>query len=195
MENFEQFLQQSRYLDPLVDAFIAHYQFETIHPFMDGNGRVGRLLLALCIEEWCQLSGQWLYMSPYFDRNKDTYMDLLLRVSTDGAWTEWIGFCLRGVTEQADDAMRRCDRLMALHKEFAGRLAEDGSMKMLALVDSLFINPGMRVIDARDILGVSYPTAKTYLKQLARLEILTERKGVTPASYLCRPILDVTYED
>lgn len=195
LENFEQFLQSPCQHDPLVDAFIAHYQFETIHPFMDGNGRVGRLLLALCIEEWCQLSGQWLYMSAYFDRNKDTYMDLLLRVSVDGAWTEWIGFCLRGVKEQAEDAMRRCDRLLTLQKDFVQRLAEDKSMKMLALVDSLFVSPAIRVVDARDLLGVSYPTAKTYLKQLSRLGILTERPGIAPASYICRPILDVTYED
>lgn len=195
LENLEQFLQRPRHHDPLVDAFIAHYQFETIHPFMDGNGRVGRLLLALCIEEWCQLSGQWLYMSPYFDRNKGTYMDLLLRVSTDGAWMEWIGFCLRGVKEQAEDAMLRCDRLLALQKEFVQRLAHDGSMKMLALVDSLFVNPAVRVVDAREILGVTYPTAKTYLERLEALGILGKRVGVTPASYVSRPILSVTYED
>lgn len=195
LENLEHFLQQPRHHDPLVDAFIAHYQFETIHPFMDGNGRVGRLLLALCIEEWCLLSGQWLYMSAYFDRNKDTYMDLLFRVSTEGAWTEWIAFCLRGVKEQAEDAMRRCDRLLALQKDFVQRLAQDGSMKMLALVDSLFVNPAVRVVDAREILGITYPTAKTYLERLEALGILSKRVGVTPASYISRAILDVTYED
>jgi Fic family protein len=195
LENFEHFLRQSRQLDPLVAAFIAHYQFETIHPFMDGNGRVGRLLLALCIEEWCQLSGQWLYMSAYFDRNKDTYMDLLLRVSTDGAWTEWIGFCLRGVKEQAEDAMRRCDLLLALQKDFAQRLAGAAAMKMLALVDSLFIAPAVRVADAQRILNISFPTAQKYLNHLAALGILTKRAGVSPTSYISKPILDATYED
>ncbi|MCC6929953.1 MAG: Fic family protein [Gemmatimonadaceae bacterium] len=195
LENFEHFLQQPRQRDPLVDAFLAHYQFETIHPFMDGNGRVGRLLLALCIEEWCQLSGQWLYMSAYFDRNKDTYMDLLLRVSTDGAWADWIGFCLRGVKEQADDAMRRCDRLLALQKDFAERLSAAAAMKMLALVDSLFIAPAVRVADAQRILNISFPTAQKYLNHLTALGILTKRAGVSPMSYISKPILDVTYED
>jgi Fic family protein len=85
LDAFEKYLHvENSDLDPLVRAFIAHYQFEAIHPFGDGNGRVGRLLLSLTIAEWCNLSNQWLYMSAFFERRKKEYMDLLLAVSTHG---------------------------------------------------------------------------------------------------------------
>jgi Fic family protein len=82
LDAFEKYLHLRDDFDPLVRAFLAHYQFECIHPFRDGNGRVGRLLLSLAIAEWCGLSSQWLYMSAFFEKRKNDYMDLLLRVST-----------------------------------------------------------------------------------------------------------------
>ena len=87
--------------DPLVRAFLVHYQFEAIHPFCDGNGRVGGFF-SIMIPEWCGLSSQWLYMSAFFEKHKKDYMDLLLGVSTHGAWELWITFCLEGVISQAE---------------------------------------------------------------------------------------------
>ena len=115
---FEIYLHSDDDFDPLVRSFLVHYQFETIHPFRDGNGRVGRLLLSQTIAEWCALSSQWLYMSAFLEKNKTEYMDLLLSVSTDGAWEDWIAFCLRGVVSQSIDTEHRCDKLLALHREF-----------------------------------------------------------------------------
>ncbi len=77
LDSFEKYLHANRMFDPLVEAFLAHYQFEAIHSFGDGNGRVGRLLLAVCIMEWCGLSNQWLYMSAYFERHRGGYIDHL----------------------------------------------------------------------------------------------------------------------
>lgn len=90
LDRFEKYLHADKQFDPLVEAFLVHYQFEAIHPFMDGNGRVGRLLLSILIEEWCGLSNQWLYMSAYFDANRDEYIDRLFRISSHGEWGEWI---------------------------------------------------------------------------------------------------------
>ena len=101
LDAFEKYLHAEHRFNSLVEAFMVHYQFEAIHPFGDGNGRVGRLLLALTIAEWCGLSNQWLYMSAYFERNKDLYNNLMLRVSTHGNWESWIEFCLKGVVEEA----------------------------------------------------------------------------------------------
>jgi Fic family protein len=79
LDHFERYLHRAASSDPLVNAFLIHYRFEAIHPFMDGNGRVGRLLLAITIAEWCGLADQWLYMSAFFDRDKDDYIDRLFR--------------------------------------------------------------------------------------------------------------------
>ena len=183
-------------IDPLVAAFIAHYQFEAIHPFMDGNGRVGRLLLAVSIEEWCGLSGQWLYMSAYFEKRRDEYLHRLFRVSTHGEWTEWVGFCLEGAAEQAHDALARCERLLSLHGEFHEKLRHTpGDAKLLGIVDDLFKNPAIRVTDVAQRIGVTYPTARRYLSRLANLGILRELPGAATISFVCPSILDVTFAD
>jgi Fic family protein len=121
LDAFEKYLHASDGFDPLVKSFLTHYQFETIHPFGDGNGRVGRLLLSLTIAEWCKLSSQWLYMSPFFEKRKTEYMDLMLGVSTHGNWEAWLKYCLEGVVSQAMDTEKRCDKLLALHRDFHKR--------------------------------------------------------------------------
>jgi Fic family protein len=196
LDRFEKYLHAERGYDPLVDAFLVHYQFEAIHPFMDGNGRVGRLLLAILIEEWCGLSDQWLYMSAYFDNNKDTYMDLLFRVSTDGAWQEWIKFCLVGVVEAAKDTQQRCDRLLEVHKDFQERLEKSrGSVRLASIVEDLFDTPVAVVARVRDRFGVSYPTASTDLKRLHKAGILQPLEGAPQSAYYCPSILQITYSD
>jgi len=196
LADLEQYLHAEMSTDPLIRAFIAHYQFETIHPFMDGNGRVGRLLLAVSIEEWCQLTAPWLYMSDYFDRNKDEYIDAMFAVSTDGDWDRWVGFCLRGVVEQAADTAARCKELIDLNRNFHDRVVELGSSPRLpAIVDSLFLSPVIRVTDARDRFDVTYPTAKSDLQKLERAGILTLAEGLAQKTYYCLPIFHAIYHD
>jgi len=94
---FEKYLHHGETVyDPLVDCFLVHYQFETIHPFIDGNGRVGRLLLAIMLQQRCGLSKPWLYLSDYFERHRDEYVERLFNVSAKADWNGWIEFCLRG---------------------------------------------------------------------------------------------------
>jgi Fic family protein len=196
LDNFERYLHQDDGLDPLVRAFVAHYQFEAIHPFMDGNGRVGRLLLAVSIAEWCGLSHQWLYMSDYFDRNKDRYIESIFNVSTSGAWSEWVAFCLRGVVEQAKDTLTRYEKLISLHREFHEKVHGPGaSVRQSRLVDELFLSPVIRVTHARDITSVTYPTARADLRALERLGIVAEIPGSRPITYGCYPIIEVVYVD
>ncbi|HYW05611.1 MAG TPA: Fic family protein [Longimicrobium sp.] len=197
LSDFEKYLHERDTTDPLVRAFLAHYQFEAIHPFMDGNGRVGRLLLAITIAEGCDLSNEWLYMSDYFDKHKDAYIDRMLAVSTDGDWTSWIEFCLLGVVEQANDTLRRCERLIDLNRDFHERVnaVGSGSVRLSALIDELFSSPVIRATDAREKLNVSYPTARADLEKLEKLGIVTRLKRFGPITYGCFPIIDVTHSD
>ena len=194
--DLENQLHEPPTLDPLVEAFVVHYQFEAIHPFMDGNGRVGRLLLAIMIEEWCSLSDQWLYMSSYFDANRDRYLDLLLQVSTKGAWREWIEFCLRGVVETAKDTQRRCETLVELHRNFHDRLRKGaGSVRLASIVDDLFVTPTAVASRVAQRQGVSYPTARADLRRLHQAGILRPLEGASQIAYYCPQILDATYAD
>lgn len=196
LDKMESFLHRKRVYDPLVDAFLVHYQFEAIHPFMDGNGRVGRLLLAVLIEEWCELSDQWLYMSSFFDDNRDRYMELLLRVSTTGAWDEWVAFCLEGVVATARDTQRRCEKLVALHKDFHERLRKGaGSVRLAAIVDDLFVTPVAVASRAAVRHAVTYPTARADLRRLEKARIVRRLDNSSRIAYYCPEILDITYAD
>ncbi len=163
---------------------------------MDGNGRVGRLLLAISIEEWCGLSAPWLYMSDFFDRNKDDYIDLMFAVSSRGDWESWIRFCLEGVVIQAKDTAARCGALIQLNRDFHERVNQMGaSIRLSALVDDLFLNPMVRVTDARDRLSVTYPTARSDLQKLERAGIVRLLKGAPQLTYFSGPILNTIYGD
>ncbi len=196
LDNLEQIARRpERMYDSLVDAFVMHYQFEVIHPFEDGNGRVGRLLLALMITDWCELSNQWLYMSAYFDANKDEYMERLLRVSTHNDWRGWIQFCLLGVVEQAKDTERRCDRLVQLSGSFRERVkALAGSWRLQSIVDHLFLVPAVRIPSLAEQHIVSYPTAKADIDKLISAGILQEIPDSSPKTYFAPEILVITYE-
>ena len=178
LDAFEKYLHVPEpNFDPLVRSFLAHYQFETIHPFGDGNGRVGRLLLSLTTSEWCSLASQWLYMSAFFERRKDEYMDLLLGVSTQGNWEPWIEFCLEGVVVQAADTGKRCDKLLALYRDFHKRLT-GGSVRLSGLVDSLFQTPTISVRTYMRKFDITHPTAKADLTKLVQLGILEPLPGM-----------------
>jgi Fic family protein len=194
LDSFETYLHSDDGFDPLVRAFLAHYQFEAIHPFRDGNGRVGRLLLSVMIAEWCGLSSQWLYMSPFFEKRRREYMDLLLGVSTRGEWEPWIRFCLEGVVVQSVDAEKRCDKLLTLHREFHARI-KGGSVRLSKLVDDLFSRPVITVSQYKSHFGVSYPTARSDLKKLEGMGIVHPLPGLDVITYYCNPIYTITYED
>lgn len=189
LDAFEKYLHAEKEFDPLVEAFLVHYQFETIHPFSDGNGRVGRLLLAILIEEWCGLSEQWLYMSDFFDRNKDDYTDYLYRVSATGDWSTWVAFCLQGVVEQAKDTQLRCGHLVDLYKAFHARVNDaGGSVRLSQIIDNLFIVPVIVPARLTDALEVTYPTVRSDMDKLEELDIVERLYGGKHITY-CSPAI------
>jgi Fic family protein len=198
LDRFEKYLHQAKKLDPLVEAFLVHYHFEAIHPFGDGNGRVGRLLLAITTKEWCGLSGQWLYMSAYFDAHKDEYIDRLFSISTDADWEGWIKFCLTGVIEQSVDTQQRCSQLLGLRETYKQRLADaKASARLSLLMDGLFANPVATASAVMQMYHVSHPTARADLDALVELGILEEvqLKQRRQKGYYCPDIFRMTYED
>jgi Fic family protein len=192
LDAFEKYLHSECEFDPLVKAFLTHYQFEAVHPFRDGNGRVGRLLLSLAIAEWCDLSSQWLYMSPFFEKRRKEYMDLLFNVSAQGSWEPWIRFCLEGVVIQSVDAEKRCDKLLKLQTEFRSRI-KGGSVRLSQLLDGLFSRPVITVTQYRNRFGVTYPTARLDLKKLEQAGIVQPLEGMNTITYYCDPIYSITY--
>lgn len=196
MSNLEKYVNlddPGNRIDPLVRAFLAHYQFEAIHPFEDGNGRVGRLLLALSIYKSLGHRQPWLYMSPYFERYRQEYVDNMFRVSTHGDWEGWIEFCLNGVIEQANDSARRCVRFNELKKDYLA-LVSPAPRNAHRLVELLFMKPVVTVKRAQDYLGVSsYHTAAKAIDNLVQLGILQRAAGTFPKAFFARAIFECAY--
>jgi Fic family protein len=192
---FEKFIHEPSDRPAIIDIALMHYQFEAIHPFEDGNGRVGRLLISLLLSEKELLTQPLLYLSAYFERHSKEYAHLLLRVSQENAWLEWLRFFLRGVAEQAQDASARCIKLLRLWQEYRNRMQDTNAPTLsLKLVDRLFVTPLMNVRRAQDVLGgVAYPTAKNNLDKLAKAGIVREertRQGTR--FYVATKILQLT---
>ena len=162
----------------LLQLALVHYQFEAIHPFMDGNGRVGRLLIALQLREQMVLPQPLLYLSGYFEQHRDAYRDLLLDVSRTGAWTPWIDFFLRAVSEQAKDTVERSNRLLDLLQHYQRwALAAHRSGNLTKLVDLLFIRPLIKIADAEQWLGITQPAASRLISRMIDANILIEITG------------------
>jgi Fic family protein len=160
---------------PLVRLAFIHYQFEAIHPFLDGNGRMGRLLISLLLHSWQLLPLPLLYLSAYFESHRATYYDLLLAVSRRNAWRDWTIFFLQGVLEQARDASDRARRLNDLRSEWRDRLtAARASAHALALAESLFVSPMLNIPQAQKLLDVAYPTAQRSIEKLVEAGILQQ---------------------
>lgn len=142
LDDLEQFINESSSLPPLVRIALIHYQFETIHPFGDGNGRIGRLLISLLLVYWKILPLPLLYLSAYFERLREEYCDLLFAVSERGTWNEWIAFFLRGVAEQSRDASGRAKRLQDLQGDWRRQVQQARVTDLLhGLIDFLFEQP------------------------------------------------------
>jgi Fic family protein len=178
LEAYEKFLQGPSERPFLIDLALSHYQFEAIHPFRDGNGRVGRLLIPLLLCERNILTKPLLYLSAYFEKNRTQYTDLLLRVSQKADWESWIEFFLEGVAEQATDGVERATNLMALCQDYRKRL-QTARVSILAqnLVDQLFLQPAMSVSLARQLLKVGFLSAQNNVMRLVKLGILKEMTG------------------
>jgi Fic family protein len=182
--------------DPLVNCFLIHYQFETIHPFNDGNGRVGRLLLAIMLKHYCDFSKPWLYMSEYFERHREEYVQKLFNVSALADWDGWIEYCLRGTVFQVRDTIQRCERLRKIREDFTRRItAVGGSVRLTQIVEDIFYSPFVRIADLPERLKVTYPTAKADVDRLVQAGILKELENVSPKTFYAPEVFNVAYEE
>ena len=187
---WERFLHERNTVPDLIQCGLIHEQFEAIHPFLDGNGRVGRLLIVLFLMERGRLSQPLLYISAYIEEHRREYYDVLQAVRTDGDWIGWLRFFLAGVEEISKEAVQHAGRLMSLREQWRERLA--GSRNAVRLIDALLVNPYMSVARAQRVLNVSNPTARQAVTRLQKLGMLTEITGrAWGRLYLARPILRI----
>lgn len=175
LDKLEKYLHAKNKYPPLVRLAMIHYQFEAIHPFIDGNGRIGRLLITLLLVHWDLLPLPLLYLSVFFERNRQEYYDNLLAVSQNGSWREWILLFLQGTIEQAEDAIVRVKELQKIQMTWREDLTEARvSSQVLSLVDKLFESPIITIPIVQDLLNISYPTAKSYVGKLLKAGILVQ---------------------
>jgi len=194
LANWELFLHERSRMPDLVQCALMHEQFEAIHPFLDGNGRMGRLLITLFLVERGRLSQPLLYLSAYIEARREEYYESLQRVRTEGDWAGWLHFFLAGVEATAREAIRQAGRLMDLHDGLRRRLHQ--KPKAAALLDELFANPYISVSRAARLLKVSYPTARQAITWLQKEGLLEEVTGrVWGKLYLARPILEAIDEE
>lgn len=172
----EKFIQRSPERIPvLIQCALIHYQFEAIHPFADGNGRVGRLLLPLMLADRHLLSRPLLYLSAYFERNRTEYYRQLLNVSQNSAWSEWIRFFLTGIIQQASDAITNIRKLMELRSKYEEKLRlKKASGNITRLTEYLFANPVVTIPSAASYLELTYPAAKNTVEYLKEMGVLVE---------------------
>ncbi|MEK6234370.1 MAG: Fic family protein [Planctomycetales bacterium] len=196
LDHLEKYFHASEDLHPLIRCFLVHYQFETIHPFTDGNGRVGRVLLSHMIQQECNLSKPWLYLSGFFEGNRDEYSGRLFDVSVKGDWSGWVEFCLRGVTKQATATVEKCDRLRAIRDEFMKKAQgrPRGTVRLTQIIDRLFHSPFVSITDLHKRLNVSYATAKSDVAELMKLGVLEELPNTRPKAFFSNEVFKVAYD-
>jgi Fic family protein len=190
MERFESYLTGDDDLPALLQIGLLHYQFESIHPFEDGNGRLGRILvlLGLCRHEL--LSVPLLNASLHFERNRQAYYDALLRVSTHGDWSGWLSFFLEGLRVAVIESMQKLTELLSLQREYHNliRSARNSSI-LLTLVDNLFISPVVTIPQAAELMDVSWTAANTSVQKLVGAGILRAQPSGKTTRYVADTVL------
>ena len=176
--NLERFLHDSGGLDPLIVCALAHAQFETIHPFLDGNGRIGRLLITFLLCHEKVLQRPVLYLSHYLKQHRASYYDRLMAIRLSGDWEGWLRFFLTGVAEVAREAEQTARQIVQLREAIRHRAqAARMSANALTLLDYLFEQPLINVNAARDHLEISYVAANGLIRELCELGVLSETTG------------------
>jgi Fic family protein len=178
LDLFEKYLHTESDYPPLIRMALIHYHFEAIHPFLDGNGRIGRLLVSLLLCTDGLLPHPMLYLSAFFEQHRQEYYRLLLGVSRRGEWVPWIRFFLTAIEVQSRDAIKRSDTILSLWNNYRNRLQEArASALLLRLVDELFSFPAISTRNASELLGVTPRSAQLNIDKLINAGILEEATG------------------
>lgn len=189
MSNWERFLHSDA-LPPLVQCAVAHAQFEMIHPFWDGNGRIGRLFISLMLIAKGHLPQPLLFLSAYLERHREQYYDHLAEISSSGDWNPWVGFFMRAVTAQASAAANAAKALLDLRDTVRHALTTR-SIHALTLLDILFEAPVVTVGLVQDRLNVQYPSARRAIDALVKVGFLDQMEHKRPVRFMASPIFDV----
>jgi cell filamentation protein, protein adenylyltransferase len=179
LDQLERYIHAPSPLPSLIRIGLIHYQFEAIHPFLDGNGRIGRLIISLLLQLWDLLPHPWLNLSGYFEANRQAYYDSLLEVSERGEWIGWLTLFLEAVSHQAEEAALSLTRLEELRGQYHQRLGtERKSSGLMQALDFLFAQPMVTVREVEREIGASdFKVAQRYLLKLIDLGILREITG------------------
>ena len=196
IHDLERFVnQRHEHIPPLFAIALTHYQFETIHPFSDGNGRIGRVLISRSLVKEGLLEQPVVYMSAYINEHRRQYADLLLSISQRGgqAWSDWIGFFLDAIRTQALDAIWRSEELINLQVRFHDLLKQDGAPpRLFPVIDSLFSTPAINIADLMKLTNRTKTTAGKDITRLEQLGILREYTGRDrERDWLAQQIVDV----
>ncbi|MBT4425883.1 MAG: Fic family protein, partial [Rhodospirillaceae bacterium] len=196
LHQWELFLHQAEDIPPLIKCALAHAQFETIHPFWDGNGRLGRMIVTflLCSEEI--LASPVLYLSLYFRQFRERYYHLLQATRDDGNWEDWIIFFLRGVTATSKSALISAQKITRLHEELRERAPQiSASSHAGSLIEQLFKRPYVDINLAARMINTTYPTASTLVRRFEAAGVLTPINDARRNRiYAFRPYLDILHE-
>ncbi len=191
---WEKFLYESE-LPPLVTIALAHYQFEAVHPFLDGNGRVGRLLITLYLIEQKILPAPLLYLSAFFEATRRDYYEGLRGVSERGAWNDWLEYFLIGIARTAQDALSRASRINQILAQWQRLVTGESTNTPLRIVDLLAANPFITATGIAKELGIAFTTAQRAIERLERVGIV---KRATDAKrdrvYCAQALLDILEE-
>lgn len=178
LSELEKYMHHDKTLPQLINAALIHYQFETIHPFLDGNGRLGRLLITFYLSWKGLLKKPLLYLSYFFKKNRQEYFDRLSMVRKTGNYEQWISFFLQGIIETATSALETSKKILELKDKYTNQLLkQDVSSKAVLLLDQLFFTPIISIRIAQEKLQISYPAASTIVHILEDAGILHETTG------------------
>jgi Fic family protein len=191
---WEKFLHESD-LPPLVTIALAHYQFEAIHPFLDGNGRVGRLLITLFLIERKILPTPLLYLSAFFEAARRDYYDGLRGVSSRGAWSGWLEYFLQGVARMSEDALSRATRINDLLAQWQNKLAGHATNTPLRVLGLLAANPFVTITGAANQLNLAFTTAQRAIERLEQNGIVQQASDAKRDRVYCaQALLDILEE-
>lgn len=192
MDKLESYLNRetTSKAEKLIDLALVHYQIETIHPFGDGNGRLGRMLVTLMAVTSDLLEKPVLYISPAIESDKDQYIDLMYNVSSKGQWTEWLNFFFGKVTQSCYETIRTIDRLIDLQEKLRDKASQSiRTANAISLIDHLFEFPATTIRQAATNLDVTYNAAQSLIQKLEKLDILFEVTGEYPKTYIAWEII------
>ncbi len=181
MSDLEKYINADDELDALIRAALIHYQFETIHPFLDGNGRVGRLLITLFLMEKKVLTTPALYISYFLKKNRVEYYDRMTEVRTKGNYEQWIKFFLQAIMESAEDAVATIDELIALHDANVAVISRLGRAAKNAILvfNYLESNPIIEIRKTSEALGIAFNTVSSAVNRLVDAGILIQTSGIS----------------